>query len=166
MPGNDCYKIFTIGVYGFTEEVFFQTLISEGIEILCDIRRRRGMRGSKYRFANAKYLENRLKELGIRYHHAINLSPDDELRSKQKEVDKTAGIAKRERGQLARSFIEGFEQRYLKDFNAERFLSEFLAQKTSICFLCVEENPSACHRSLVAEAIQKQLSVSCKDLLP
>ena len=49
-------NIFTIGVYGLTEDDFFQKLISSSIDTFCDIRRRRGVRGAKYAYVNSKKL--------------------------------------------------------------------------------------------------------------
>lgn len=163
---NDRYKLFTIGVYGFTEARFFNALKFSGVELLCDIRRRRGVRSSKYRFANSNYLQQRLKELKIGYHHAINLVPDGETRSKQWQEDKDLGVSKREREMLGVAFTEAYRQRCLQNFNAESFLARIANDFSVICFLCVEKSPTACHRSLVTQAITKQMSVSCEDLLP
>lgn len=60
-------KIVTIGAYGFLEEAFFGALQAAGVDTFCDIRARRGIRGSLYTFANSTVLQRRLGELGIRY---------------------------------------------------------------------------------------------------
>ena len=39
-------KIFTIGVYGKTADQFFSALTEHQIDVFCDIRQRRGLRGS------------------------------------------------------------------------------------------------------------------------
>lgn len=39
------FKIATIGVYGFNETEFFETLQKAKIDVFCDIRLHRGMRG-------------------------------------------------------------------------------------------------------------------------
>ena len=57
-------KIYTIGVYGKTEDEFFRALEDNGIELFIDIRARRGMRGSKYSFVNSSYLQAELNENG------------------------------------------------------------------------------------------------------
>lgn len=59
-------KIYTIGVYGFNEEEFFNNIVSANIDTFVDIRKRRGVRGSKYSFANSKRLQAKLKELGVK----------------------------------------------------------------------------------------------------
>ena len=71
------FNIFTIGVYGSVEESFFNTLIDNKIDTFCDIRQRRGVRGSQYSYVNSNYLQTKLNELGIRYHYVkeLGLSP-------------------------------------------------------------------------------------------
>ncbi len=44
-------NIFTIGVYGSTEQQFFDKLIENRIDTFCDIRQRRGVRGKEYAFS-------------------------------------------------------------------------------------------------------------------
>lgn len=56
--------IFTIGVYDSTEESFFGALVKNEIELFIDIRARRGMRGSKYKYVNSAALQSKLKESG------------------------------------------------------------------------------------------------------
>ena len=53
-------RILTIGVYGYSEEAFFQALQVAGVDAFCDIRSRRGVRGATYAFANSKRLQARL----------------------------------------------------------------------------------------------------------
>ena len=43
-------KLFTIGVYGFSETEFFDALEEAGIDTFIDIRYRRGVRGSLYAY--------------------------------------------------------------------------------------------------------------------
>ena len=42
-------NVFTIGVYGSTENSFFEKLAQSRIDLFCDIRQRRGVRGSQYK---------------------------------------------------------------------------------------------------------------------
>ena len=48
-------KIFTIGVYNSSETHFFDKLKNNHIDVFCDIRQRRGVRGRKYAFVNSLY---------------------------------------------------------------------------------------------------------------
>jgi putative nucleic acid modification protein with dual OB domain len=57
-------KIVTIGAYGFDKESFFQALLDAKVDTFCDLRMRRGMRGSTYAFVNSSSLQSRLGELG------------------------------------------------------------------------------------------------------
>ena len=100
---NPLNKIVTIGVYGFDAESFFAALQRAGVDTLCDLRRRRGVRGSEYAFANRTRLEARLAALGIRYVHRLDLAPSNPLRQRQYAVDAVEGISKRQRSVLAPS---------------------------------------------------------------
>ena len=46
-------KVFTIGVYGWDEEDFAQALRDAAPDVFVDVRRRRGLRGSTYAWANS-----------------------------------------------------------------------------------------------------------------
>ncbi len=43
-------EFFTIGVYNSSENEFFNKLTENHIDTFCDIRQRRGVRGSQYSF--------------------------------------------------------------------------------------------------------------------
>src|SRR5512136_3189794 len=103
----------TIGVFGSTETAFFNTLQLAGVDTFCDIRWRRGVRGSEYAFVNSARLQKRLAELGIRYLHFRELAPTPALRQRQLEADKAAGTAKRKRTALSESFIAVYEAEHL-----------------------------------------------------
>ena len=90
-------KIFTIGVYNSTEDSFFTKLKNNNIDLFCDIRQRRGVRGSQYKYVNSNYLQQKLEELGIKYKYIKELAPTNEIRQKQKEVDKYNGENKKQR---------------------------------------------------------------------
>ena len=117
-------RILTIGVYGYSEETFFQALREAGVDTFCDIRRRRGVRGARYAFANSKRLQARLAELGIQYHHFLELAPTAEIRERQKTADKTARVAKRERTGLYDAIIEAYTEYILASFDADAFLQK------------------------------------------
>jgi uncharacterized protein (DUF488 family) len=150
---------FTIGVYGLTSEQFFQTLLSNSIDTFIDIRRRRAVRGSKYSFVNSTKLQTKLRELGIRYIHILDLAPTNEIRNIQKEKDKQTSVQKRERNQLSDAFIDAYKSKVLDKYDFSRLLSQLeeIATKKAL-FFCVEREPLACHRSLVTEKLQQQFS--------
>ena len=159
-------KIVTIGVYGFDEEAFFNALQVSGVDAFCDIRRRRGLRGSRYAFANSKRLQARLAELGIQYHHMPELAPTAEVRGHQKAADRTNRTAKRKRTALDASFIEAYQNSVLHSFDADSFLTGFGGQPRVIVLFCVEREPEACHRSLVADELQQAMGLEIEHLTP
>ncbi len=159
-------RIVTIGVYGFSEEEFFGALRAAGVDTFCDIRARRGLRGPLYRFANSAYLQKRLGELGIRYLHMKELAPSGDVRSMQDEADKTTGIPKRKRQVLSEEFVRSYERERLSGFDAARFVKQIGPQAGMVCLFCVEGQPEACHRSLLAARLKQELGVEVEDIRP
>ena len=159
-------KIMTIGVYGFDKDRFFQALVDANIDTFCDIRRRRGMRGSEYAFVNSTALQQKLKELGIRYVYVKDLAPNEAIREKQKQEDEKLGVAKRSRKGLGQDFIHEYEQQCLSSFDTSKFI-EMLGPKTEVLGLfCVEREPEACHRSLAAKKIATDLELRVENVEP
>ncbi len=76
----------TIGVYGFDRDSFLTALTGAGVELLLDVRQRRGVRGSEYAWANAQRLQAALAEPGIGYSHLKELAPTTEMRQLQYRV--------------------------------------------------------------------------------
>ena len=83
-------SIATIGVYGFDRDSFLAALADAGIDLLLDVRQRRGVRGSEYAWANARRLQAALAEAGIGYTHLKELAPTTELRELQYREDDQA----------------------------------------------------------------------------
>ncbi len=152
-------KIVTIGVYGFDKDSFFQALVDANVDTFCDIRMRRGMRGSTYAFVNSQSLQHELGEMGIRYVHLKDLAPTQEIREKQKMMDTELGQAKRTRKGLAPSFIQAYEQACLSNFNSSLFLEQVGTEAQVIALFCVEGEPEACHRSLAARKIAQEFNI-------
>jgi uncharacterized protein (DUF488 family) len=158
-------EFFTIGVYNSTEKEFFEKLTKNNIDTFCDIRQRRGVRGSKYSFVNSNRLQQRLNELEIKYGYIPELAPTSEIRELQKEVDLEKGELKRERQVLGKIFIIEYKNKVLKKFDFDTFfekLDQFGANR--IAFFCVEEFPEACHRSIVAEKISEHFKYNINHL--
>lgn len=150
-------EFFTIGVYNSNEYDFFEKLTSNSIDAFCDIRQRRGVRGSKYSFVNSNRLQERLTEMGIKYAHILDLAPTGEIRTLQKEADLEKGELKSERTHLGEIFMTEYENQILDKFDFDTFidrLDQVGAHK--IVLFCVEELPEACHRSLVARKLKEK----------
>lgn len=159
-------KLVTIGVYGADEPAFFGALRKAGVDTFCDIRARRGMRGREYAFANSTRLQTRLRELGINYLHFPDMAPSPELRKAQAKDDKAHRIARRKRAVLGKDFVEGYCQEILANFDSRKFVERFGREAKVIAFFCVEREPAACHRSLLAERLEKDLDLTVEHLIP
>lgn len=142
--------LYTIGGYGYSQNSFFDRLEANGVDVLVDIRQRRGMRGRRYSFLNSTALQTELLERGIAYLHLKELSPTTLVRDAQKSQDLSSGVAKRKREILSCEFIEAYSDNVLVNLNPEDILAKILDYKRP-CFFCVEAAERACHRSLVTD---------------
>ena len=159
-------KIVTIGVYGFDESSFFEALREAEVDTFCDIRSRRGLRGATYAFANSQRLQDRLTALGIDYIHRKDLGPTKAVRDIQAEVDKATKTAKRKRAELDKVFIETYRSECLATFDPTSLLADFHPDTQVVALCCVEREPEACHRSLVAERLVQALNLEVENILP
>lgn len=156
----------TIGVYGFDEASFFQALQNAGVDTFYDLRARRGMRGSAYVFANSKRLQAKLAGLGIRYLHRPELAPSQALRQRQADVDKSSKTARRKRTMLSPAFVDAYKQEILAGFDSTEFISSLGSDAHVVALFCVEREPAACHRSLLAARLAEEQGVSVSHLMP
>lgn len=143
--------VYTIGAYGFNEVSFLKALKSSDIDTFCDIRLRRGMRGSEYAWANSNRLQANLKEHGINYVYVKELAPTKEIREKQKEDDLRLGINKRDRAKLGKVFTELYKEVCFDNGNIMALINILPHSAKKIALFCVEKTPEACHRSILAE---------------
>ena len=156
----------TVGVYGFSAEQFFAALVDAHVDTLCDIRRRRAVRGHEYAFANSVHLQERLAALNIRYIHRLDLAPSNELRGRQEAADKQSHTARRKRSELSPAFIEGYRREVLAHFDAAAFAASLPPDAHVVALLCVEREPAACHRSLLAAELREKLGATVRHITP
>ncbi|GAA0745225.1 DUF488 domain-containing protein [Gaetbulibacter jejuensis] len=155
----------TIGVYNSTEKEFFDKLLNNNIDTFCDIRQRRGVRGSKYSFVNSKRLQNKLSDLGIKYFHFLDLAPTKEIRELQKLADLNNQELKRDRKTLGQVFIKEYKKQILNYFNFNDFLYELKkSSSNNVVLFCVEESHNACHRSIVADKLNNDFKYNIKNI--
>jgi uncharacterized protein (DUF488 family) len=155
----------TIGVYGFTAEKFLSALREANVHQVLDVRQRRGVRGSEYAWANSARLQEALADAGIEYRHHKELAPTTELRRLQYREDARLGVGKRTRVELAHQYVERYTKEILKEVNLAPIV-ESMPTGAAAALLCVERDPEACHRSLIAERMAAQYDVSVKHLRP
>ena len=159
-------KFVTIGVYGWNETAFFNALRGAGVDTFCDIRWRRGVRGPEYAFVNSEYLQKRLRELGIRYLHFRELAPKPKLRQRQFIADRKNKTTQRKRTNLGPAFIAGYCAENLSAFDGHNFVQKLGPGARIAALFCFEREPAACHRSVLAERLQRELGLKVVHLLP
>lgn len=154
----------TIGVYGFDGAAFIRALQEAGVGIVLDVRQRRGVRGSEYAWANSKRLQAALSEAGIGYSHLPELAPTTEMRQLQYEEDARRGEGKRSRTELAPAYVERYTAEVLDRVDFDPIVRFVGSNRAAL--LCVERDPEACHRSLIAARLERELGVTVTHLRP
>jgi uncharacterized protein (DUF488 family) len=155
----------TIGVYGWTLERFLSALRTADVELVVDVRQRRGVRGSQYAWANAGRLQAALAEAGIGYSHHKELAPTTELRRLQYREDDRVGVGKRSRTELAPVYRHRYSAEILDRVDLTT-LVETLPSDAASALMCVERDPEACHRSLIAERLEAEFGAPIVHLRP
>ena len=158
-------RMVTIGVYGFTAGAFLDKLAGAGVGLLLDLRQRRGVRGPEYAWANSARLQDALAAAEVGYRHVKELAPTTELRQLQYREDDRQGVGKRNRIALAPEYAERYTREILDPFDLGALVAELPADSTTALF-CVERDPEACHRSLVAERLRAEHGLPVTDLRP
>ena len=136
--------IATIGVYGWTLDAWLAALRAAGIQVVVDVRQRRGVRGSEYAWANAQRLQAVLIDAGIAYEHRQELA--------------------RSRVDLAPVYVERYEREILGPVDLRPIVEGFPAAGAAL--VCVERDPEACHRSLIADRLAAEFGFTVTHLRP
>jgi len=155
----------TIGVYGWTLEAFLDALREAGVGRLLDVRQRRGVRGREYAWANSQRLQGALAGARIGYRHHPELAPTTELRQLQYREDDRLGVGKRSRAELAPEYRERYLREILDPLDLAPVVAELPAEGAG-ALLCVERDPEACHRSLIAERLSAEFGLEVVHLRP
>lgn len=159
-------KVFTIGAYGWDEEDFVQAVRDVAPDVFVDVRRRRGLRGRAYAWANSTRLQAMLADLGIPYIHRLDVAPSDATRHIVARDANAAGIGYRDRTSLSQEYLDAYGQEVLAGFDAAGFGASLGEGAESIMLFCVERVPAACHRSLLAERLAGDLEAEVMHILP
>ena len=158
-------NIVTLGVYGFTEHTFREALEDARPDVFVDIRRRRGVRGHDYAFANSQRLQALLEALGIPYVHRIDLATPEAAIKAQDAADRAAGIRRHDRDHLGEALVNAYQREVLDHFDSQEFVAS-LGNPESLLLFCVERVPTACHRSLLAARLAHDLEATIDDIVP
>jgi uncharacterized protein (DUF488 family) len=158
-------RIVTIGAYGFDGESFLQRLREADVRLLLDVRQRRGVRGPEYAWANSRRLQAALAHARIGYEHHPELAPTTELRRLQYAEDDRRGVGKRSRRELAVEYARRYTAEILDHADLTPVVSALPSSGAAALF-CVERDPEACHRSLIAGRLAEQHGVAIEHLRP
>jgi uncharacterized protein (DUF488 family) len=157
--------VVTIGVYGFDQSGFLAALARARVKLLLDVRQRRGVRGSEYAWANSARLQAALADAGVEYRHHKELAPTTELRRLQYAEDDRQGVGKRSRVELAPAYRDRYTREILDRVDLGPIVTS-MPEDGATALLCVERDPEACHRSLIADRMAAEHGVSVTHLKP
>jgi uncharacterized protein (DUF488 family) len=158
-------RVVTIGVYGWDLQSFLEALRTADVRLLLDVRQRRGVRGQGYAWANSLRLQRSVAEAGVAYRHHPELAPTTELRHLQYAQDARMGVGKRSRVELAPEYVERYTREILDHVDLHA-LAERLPGDGASALFCVERDPEACHRSLIAARMAATERVAVTHLRP
>jgi uncharacterized protein (DUF488 family) len=158
-------KIATIGIYGWRLERFLAALRAADVRVVLDVRQRRGVRGPEYAWANSLRIQTALENARIDYRHHKELAPTTDLRQVQYDDDARQGTGKRSRVELAPEYRRRYLGEILDRVDLGELVRELPAEGLA-ALLCVERDPEACHRSLIAERLTAECGVSVINLRP
>jgi uncharacterized protein (DUF488 family) len=158
-------RVVTVGVYDWDLSRFLDALAEADVQLLIDVRQRRGVRGPQYAWANSRRLQAALADAGIGYAHHIELAPTTELRHLQYAEDTRQGVGKRSRVELAPEYARRYTREILDHADLDTLVASFPPTGAAALF-CVEADPEACHRSLIAERLHARYGASVEHLRP
>lgn len=158
-------RVVTIGVYEWDLDSFQTALSQADVQLLLDVRQRRGVRGREYAWANAARLQDALAGAGVAYRHLKELAPTTELRQLQYAEDARQRVGKRSRRELAPEYRDRYTREILDRVDLALAVDDLPSEGASALF-CVERDPEACHRSIVAERLAAVYDVAVSHIRP
>jgi uncharacterized protein (DUF488 family) len=158
-------RVVTIGVYDWALDGFLAALRDADVRLIADVRQRRGVRGPQYAWANSRRLQSALAGARIAYSHHPELAPTTELRHLQYAEDARQGVGKRSRVELAPEYARRYTVEILDRVDLDPFVDQLPASGAT-ALLCVEADPEACHRSLIADRLAARYGAAVDHLRP
>jgi uncharacterized protein (DUF488 family) len=133
-------NFFTIGYEQSTIRRFLSLLRSREVEIVVDVRQIPLSRKPGF---SKHHLCGSLENAGMGYRHAVNLGAPKRLREKLR------------RGGSWSEYIKGYNVVLQREVESIDELVS-LAATRRICLLCFERDAAECHRSLIAQEMEKR----------
>ncbi|ADG77656.1 protein of unknown function DUF1130 [Tsukamurella paurometabola DSM 20162] len=125
----------------------------------------RNRRQAEYAWANSRRLQSALADAGIDYRHHRELAPTTELRQLQYAADSRQGVGKRHRRVLDADYVRRYTAEILDKADLEIVVAELPATAPA-ALLCVERDPEACHRALIAHRLSLRFALTVEHLKP
>jgi uncharacterized protein (DUF488 family) len=146
-PTAGSNQLFTIGYEGRSLEKYLNILLTNGVTLLCDVRRNPLSR--KYGFSKGT-LSKSCTGVGIRYEHLPELGIESE---KRRALDTQADY-----DQL---FFD-YERNNLPHQDAALAkIQAWIGEGEQVALTCYENLPQQCHRHCVAEALEQNAGKEC-----
>ncbi len=145
-------EVFTVGYEGTTVHTFLEALHKAPVELLVDVRAVASSR--RPGFAKSALAAN-LQGAGIDYLHLRDLGTPAPGRA--------AARAGRH-AEMRRIFLAHLETEAAQ--SALDTLADIVKAGRRVCLLCLEADPTHCHRSLVADALAVQVPIRITHLAP
>ena len=136
-PADPC--IVTIGYEGRTIDEFLNEMITQGVDIVLDVRKNAFSR--KFGFSKSKLLEH-LGRFGIEYRHIPELGIDSASRRNLKSYDDYQML-----------FIE-YEKELKSQWDTLIQMKQ-MSDSKRIALLCFERDHHYCHRGVIAKQLEK-----------
>ena len=135
----DNKTLFTIGYEGRSIDAYMNSLINNGVRVLCDVRK--NAISQKYGFSR-NHLEKACAAVGIRYLHFPELGIESDLRRELHEQQDYDAL------------FDAYRRTTLIDnWNSILKLRSIIDNEGRIALTCFEKNPQLCHRSIIAAAL-------------
>jgi uncharacterized protein (DUF488 family) len=158
-------RVVTVGVYGSTVDRFLAALREHRVDVVLDVRQRRGVRGPEYAWANSQRLQRALADAGIAYRHLKELAPTTAMRQAQYAADAAKGEGKRNRTVLSDVYRRAYLEQILDPADLDELLGDFDESVTG-ALMCVERDARACHRGLIAARLADEYGVPVEHAVP
>ena len=159
-------KVVTIGVYGWTLDSFLDALREADVRLVA--RRAPAARRARQRVRVGE------REAARRRRSTRPGSRTSTTRSSRRRPScascstartTATGVGKRSRTELAPEYVERYTRDILGQVDLRPLVDE-LPDDGAAALLCVERDPEACHRSLVAERLEHEHGVAVTHLRP
>ena len=138
----------SIGYEGRSFENYLNSLIKNGITILCDVRKNPISR--KYGFSKAT-LKNACDGIGVKYRHYPDLGiPSYERQDLRGQADYDELFQRYERDILPKAIEYIYE------------ISNLVVGGECVALTCFEANPAQCHRTRVLNAVERKTGVGAE----